>query len=324
MDDDELIDMDFPATSPRRVTFVDPDEKEPEFVVSGLGGVYPDDHFAITVQRRHAPSSPNASTIKTHTVPNRLFKSIKQQSLRCHSSVMSTKRTSLLPSELPPPCYDFNSDSESDSGNDSDSSSQSGTGPAPSTTDLPRLATLSTFAALHGQNKRRRLNTLRQFSSTSSTSTTTSSQRAHANRTSRINYSPSASSSSSSSSGSEAESTRRGAPSMSEGIDFLAHARRVDPELIGRAERQYDAEMAERLAEEIPAGSSAATAGGGSGWGSPVGAGRGKRKRSKDDAYADIPDNEHVGDVLDDGRRGESEMDDEDSDEDVERGSVSS
>lgn len=324
MDDDELIDLDFPATSPRRVTFVDPDEKEPEFAVSGLGGVYPDDHFAITVQRRHAPSSPNASTTKTHTIPNRLFNSIKQEPLRCHSSVISTKRASLLPSELPPPCYDVNSDSESDSGNDSDSSSQSGTGPAPSTTDLPRLATLSTFGAQHDQNKRRRLNTSRQASSTSSTSTISSSHRAHANRTSRINYSPSASSSSSSSSsgGSQAESHRRGAPSMSEGIDFLAHARRVDPELIGRAERQYDAEMAERLAEEIPAGSSAATAGGGSGWGSPIGAGRGKRKRSKDDAYADIPDDQHVGDVLDEGA--ESQMDGEDSDEDVERGSVSS
>jgi len=103
---------------------------------------------------------------------------------------------------------------------------------------------------------------------------------------------------------------------MSEGIDFLAHARRVDPELIGRAERQYDAEMAERLAEEIPAGSSAATAGGGSGWGSPKGAGRlGKRKRSRDD---------DVGNKVDMGESGEVREQEEDEDEEVEGGSVAS
>jgi len=85
---------------------------------------------------------------------------------------------------------------------------------------------------------------------------------------------------------------------MSEGIDFLAHARRVDPELIGKAERQYDAEMAERLAEEIPAGSSAATAGGGSGWGSPKGAGRSKRKRSGDDDAGNIAEESEEEDEM--------------------------
>jgi hypothetical protein len=52
-------------------------------------------------------------------------------------------------------------------------------------------------------------------------------------------------------------------------LDLLATARKADPEAVSRKERQYDAEMAERLAEEIPAGSSAATAGGGSGFASP-------------------------------------------------------
>jgi hypothetical protein len=53
-------------------------------------------------------------------------------------------------------------------------------------------------------------------------------------------------------------------------VDFLAAARRIDPEGIRQQEREYDANMAERLAEEIPAGSSAATAGGGSGFASPA------------------------------------------------------
>ena len=55
-----------------------------------------------------------------------------------------------------------------------------------------------------------------------------------------------------------------------ESPDMLAHARKVDPELVRLAEREYDAGLAERLAEDIPAGSSAATAGGGSGFNSPA------------------------------------------------------
>jgi len=53
-------------------------------------------------------------------------------------------------------------------------------------------------------------------------------------------------------------------------IDFLAGVRQVDPEAVRLREREYDANMAERLAEDIPVGSSAATAGGGSGFVSPA------------------------------------------------------
>jgi hypothetical protein len=53
-------------------------------------------------------------------------------------------------------------------------------------------------------------------------------------------------------------------------LDLLAAARAMDPQAVREREREYDANMAERLAEEIPAGSSAATAGGGSGFNSPV------------------------------------------------------
>ena len=53
-------------------------------------------------------------------------------------------------------------------------------------------------------------------------------------------------------------------------IDMLATARQQDPDTIRAFEREYDAAVADRLAEEIVAGSSAATAGGGSGFNSPA------------------------------------------------------
>lgn len=53
-------------------------------------------------------------------------------------------------------------------------------------------------------------------------------------------------------------------------MDMLATARGIDPESILAREREYDAEMAERMADDIPAGSSAATAAGGSGFASPA------------------------------------------------------
>ena len=54
-----------------------------------------------------------------------------------------------------------------------------------------------------------------------------------------------------------------------ESMDLLRHARELDPSAVRVRERVYDANISERLAEEIPAGSSAATAGGGSGFNSP-------------------------------------------------------
>jgi hypothetical protein len=52
-------------------------------------------------------------------------------------------------------------------------------------------------------------------------------------------------------------------------IDMLAHARHIAPAIVRAQEREYDGDIADRVAEEIPAGSSAATAGGGSGFNSP-------------------------------------------------------
>jgi len=55
----------------------------------------------------------------------------------------------------------------------------------------------------------------------------------------------------------------------SDSVDLLATARAIDPTTIHAREREYNSNVAERLAEEIPAGSSAATGVGGSGNNSP-------------------------------------------------------
>jgi hypothetical protein len=64
-------------------------------------------------------------------------------------------------------------------------------------------------------------------------------------------------------------------------VDMLATARQQDPSAVRASEREYDAALAERLSEEIPAGSSAATAGGGSGFNTPAGGVRQTAKLAK-------------------------------------------
>jgi hypothetical protein len=55
-----------------------------------------------------------------------------------------------------------------------------------------------------------------------------------------------------------------------ESIDLLATARQLDPFAVRAREREFDSNIAEHLAEEMPAGSSAAMADGGSGFNSPA------------------------------------------------------
>ncbi|USP80120.1 hypothetical protein yc1106_07394 [Curvularia clavata] len=62
-------------------------------------------------------------------------------------------------------------------------------------------------------------------------------------------------------------------------VDLLATARQQNPNAVRASEREYDAALADRLAEEIPAGSSAATAGGGSGFNSPADGARDNSQR---------------------------------------------
>ncbi|KAB8346228.1 hypothetical protein FH972_023273 [Carpinus fangiana] len=87
--------------------------------------------------------------------------------------------------------------------------------------------------------------------------------------------------SSASEASSEGSSVAAESGSQADVVDFLSLARKADPEAIRAREREYDAQMAERLAEDIPAGSSAATAGGGSNNNSPALIGAGGLQRQE-------------------------------------------
>jgi len=295
--DDVDVKIDFPQHSPRRVTFIEDDDIS--FEASGLGGVYPEDHFSLSVRCQHNLNASTSVAVKTSSFPNRLFpfhpSPVKKPNYR--NQVLSTKRTNLPPSELPEPSFGFAND-DSDSGSDSDESEHSASHDVASTTEMPRLVTTSAFDPAHRFD--------RGYSSSPSESPERStlvrsvSHHAHADEDEAYSSASSSSRTSYDSTMSEHDHDvhRHGsADARSAAIDFLAHARAVNPSAIAAMERRYDADVADRLAEEIPAGSSAATAGGGSGWGSPVGAGRAN----------DAPEGESA-----------------ESDEEVECGSVSS
>ncbi|KAF2650938.1 hypothetical protein K491DRAFT_707302 [Lophiostoma macrostomum CBS 122681] len=213
-----------------------------DFEASGLGGVQPDDHFAIRVKRAHvrtrSSSSARVKSKKNHVFNKRILDALnEQQSSEEEQSsrqpaikeeILSASRKSLPNSILPPASFltfdstsfgDVDSDLESNVSSRASTTSSSDNGPA---TAL-RLLNISPN---HPTN------------------------------------SPPDEADSSSDSGEE-QSDDDGS------VDFLHEARKLDPSIVTR-EREYDATIADRLAEEIPAGSSAATAGGGSGFTTPA------------------------------------------------------
>lgn len=224
--------------------------------VTGMGGVYPADHFAINVESRHgivdqheAPSVPVSSTTKN--LPDRFAKIL--QSDDPHRKVRAAIAQRYLniqcinhpPSVLPPAlCFvpedESMSDDDSDPIDDMSVSPESHDAPPPSTAPqtmyMPDVDSSDSDEEMEDDED-----------------------------------------DSSSSASSDAESDGS--------LDLLATARKADPEAVQRKERQYDAEMAERLAEEIPAGSSAATAGGGSGFASPAsGVDKREYRKAKEEA----------------------------------------
>jgi len=214
-----------------------------DFEVSGLGGVRPEDNFAIRVRRSQTSTAPVALTgrRRSNVYSKRILRALGKESSP-HASptspsspqrfikndIISASRKTLPNSELPPASYlPFDStssgdvDSESDSGSDADESSEadseSGEGPA----TAMQMMNMSTSHQDSGD------------------------------------------------SGSEASQYSEDTDDDGS-VDFLATARQIDPNTIRNQEREYDAAVADRLAEEIVAGSSAATAGGGSGFNTPA------------------------------------------------------
>ncbi|KAJ9626483.1 hypothetical protein H2203_004115 [Taxawa tesnikishii (nom. ined.)] len=203
--------------------------------VSGVGGVYPADNFAIKVQSRHArlDNETAPETVRRDMpvqYPNRLASILRETgSSRMarsafHKEVLSLLREDLPPSELPPAsmymALDEDSSCEDD---DSDAASEMSILPAFDDDAPPPSAAPQTMDMAYASSDE-----------------------------------------------SDDESEEYDEDSDDGSVDFLAPARKIDPQTIMAQEREYDANMAERLAEEIPAGSSAATAGGGSGFASPA------------------------------------------------------
>jgi len=274
IDEEVEVKLDFPQHSPRRVAFIEDDIIALE--ASGLGGVYPEDHFSLSVRCQHNLNASTSTTAKPSSFPNRLFHfdpSPRKMSIY-RNKILSTKRTNLPPSELPEPSFGFAND-DSDSGSESDESDHSVSHDVASTTDMPRLVSTSAFGPTNHYD--RGYSSSPADTDAPSTPVQSASHHAHADEDEAYSSTSSSSHTSHDSTASQhAHAVHRhtSADARSAAIDFLAHARAVNPKAIMAMERRYDADVADRLAEEIPAGSSAATAGGGSGWGSPVGAGK--------------------------------------------------
>jgi len=230
------LELAFPPQSPPNSA--DGAQKRPsiDLEVTGMGGVYPADNFAIEVESRHAvvdqneaPAIPIQDTTKN--LPDRFAKILHgntpQRKVRAAVAqrYLNIQRIEHPPSMLPPAlCF---VPEEDDSTSDDYSGTVDEMSMSPDAADvLPPSTAPQTM------------------------------------------YMPDVDSEDSDEEMEDEEYGESDAESDGS-LDLLAAAREADPEAISRKERQYDAEMAERLAEDIPAGSSAATAGGGSGFASP-------------------------------------------------------
>lgn len=226
-----------------------------EFEVSGIGGVLPQDNFAIRVKSRRKVVDDQSSSIaskdqqRVKAIPPHfraiLAGRITTDSIASMSAkngpvveeeILSTRRKNLPPSELPPASF-FPFSSPDDEGEDSDSDAESEESSydnvglshdRPLPTSAPQLMDWHTYDS--GSEGECEDNDVENPD----------------------------------------EDMDENPPQFGdESVDLLAHARVADPSAIRLREREYDANIADRLVEEIPAGSSAATAGGGSGFSSP-------------------------------------------------------
>jgi len=224
-----------------------------DFEVSGLGGVHPSDNFAINVKSRKRlaaegslPTIPESRSkmynpriqdllAESSTGDSRSSKQTHQRTIV--EEIISSQRKELPASRLPDPSfYPFGPDGESDEDDveyDSDSSSSSSNSEVNNVVTTARPLPSSAPQLMNW-------NTM------------------------------DADSDSGSESGDEGDEDDEDEDmDDDESIDLLAEARKVAPNTIHAREREYDGNLADRLANDIPAGSSAATAGGGSGFNSP-------------------------------------------------------
>ncbi|KAJ4346562.1 uncharacterized protein N0V89_010493 [Didymosphaeria variabile] len=215
-----------------------------EFEASGLGGVHPEDNFSIRVRRSQQQTSP-AVTSTTHRKSQPYQKNIQNalnQRASPEAGASSPKQQHVikeeilsasrrtLPNSTLPPASFLPFDSASSGDVDSDLESNVSSNPSTASSSEND----GPVTALHMLN----VSPMRRELSTASDDSADEEE--------------------------EDDSSDDGS------IDLLATARQMDPLSIIASEREYDAALADRLANDIPAGSSAATAGGGSGFNSPA------------------------------------------------------
>lgn len=218
-----------------------------DFEVSGLGGVQPDDNFSIQVRRSQTMMEPrvwsHARKKRSQHYSKKILEALHGQNSSGESEdsptphqvikeeILSASRKSLPSSELPPASLlPFDSTSSGDVDSDLESDVSSNVSSS-SSSDQYR------HPSPGPQN---------QIPSTF----------VRAKATSSADQSEL-----------EAGSDYN---SEDESVDLLATARQQNPNAVRISEREYDAQFPDRLADEIPAGSSAATVGGGSGFNSPA------------------------------------------------------
>ncbi|KAF1916381.1 frequency clock protein [Ampelomyces quisqualis] len=210
-----------------------------DFEASGLGGVQPDDNFAIHVRRSQVQVARSGSAGRRRSIlrPNKIVHALAEASSPeagttspaspprvIKEEVLSVLRKKLPASALPPASFlpfdstssgDVDSDLESEASSEADSASEDGPATA------LQLLNVSPGHSLLDTD-------------------------------------------------SDSESSQYSEDTDDGSVDLLATARQLDPKAVRTQEREYDAALADRLAEDIVAGSSAATAVGGSGFNTPA------------------------------------------------------
>ena len=203
---------------------------------SGLSGVRPMDHFSIGVEVQNVKTvDPSLHDLSAYTISslktNRLFAKPSSSPASAKfrlvkSTILSVHTRQLPPSSLPPPSYIYPQASSSE--NTDNNSNQN---------DL----------ISESHSGRRAL-----------PSSTSDADRQSAQPVSSLSPFEGTKQDSSYKSSSAVESE-------DSSIDLLAHARELDPETVAAREMEFDRNARQQLVE-LPAGSSAATAGGGSGF----------------------------------------------------------
>ena len=216
---------------------------------SGIGGVMPMDNFAINVATSHpilddstsvSPFSQPRSRVRKfhHVIPEAAisaFYSERPAHAPVVSDILSEQHVFLEPSDLPPPSFAF----LPSSGDDDDSGS----------IDSSLLSSSSSSSA-SGSMDRHGVMSMGPPARPSKLSGLVSSTGTGSNSMPRT------------------ATTQTGVTDDSSEIDLLAPARALDPEAVARHELEFDSGLDKRFSQDLPAGSSAATAGGGSGWNS--------------------------------------------------------